>query len=105
MQLRVQTYLQNPRCPKPVCELNSIPNLFTPNRDAYNSAFWHPGDCVLDAYYLKIYNRWGRLVYETHTQTQPWTGANVPDGTYFYQIAYTHQGQGYAKTGVVSLVR
>ncbi|GAB2723822.1 hypothetical protein GCM10011495_03610 [Hymenobacter frigidus] len=33
---------------------------------------------------LKIFSRWGRLVYETSAYRNDWTGTNQPAGTYYW---------------------
>jgi gliding motility-associated-like protein len=35
---------------------------------------------------LKIFNRWGRLLYESDNYQNTWDGGNAPDGTYFYVL-------------------
>ncbi|GLB49941.1 T9SS type B sorting domain-containing protein [Neptunitalea lumnitzerae] len=71
-----------------------IPQGFSPNGDIYNETFniqglWN----VFEKFELKIYNRYGTLVYEGNENTTPWDGiANcntmigekAPTGTYFY---------------------
>ncbi|MHC1708550.1 MAG: gliding motility-associated C-terminal domain-containing protein [Bacteroidales bacterium] len=70
------------------CELN-IPNVFTPNGDAKNEKF------VIEykgrkKYDLRIYNRWGRLVFSTSDKTEYWDGTisgNACDvGVYYYVL-------------------
>ena len=43
------------------------PNIFTPNEDGENDGFTIYGDKGLDKIeWLRIYDRWGELVFETH---------------------------------------
>lgn len=68
-----------------------IPNLFTPNNDGKNDVFVIPNLAVLyPGCSVKIYNRWGGLVFESEGYAQSWNGTykgeNVPMGTYFYHI-------------------
>jgi len=52
-----------------------IPNAFTPNGDGYNDIFFIYGRGV-EEMRLRIYNRWGELIFETTNQSEGW------DGTY-----------------------
>lgn len=61
----------------------------TPNDDCLNETFklCDTLDCSID---LKIFNRWGNLVFEAKNYQNDWKGANnngkpLPAGTYFYQ--------------------
>ena len=44
----------------------------------------------LNRYYesseLTIFNRWGRIVYQSKDYQNDWDGGNLPDGTYFYVL-------------------
>ncbi|MEO8148824.1 MAG: PKD domain-containing protein [Bacteroidia bacterium] len=65
-----------------------IPNCFTPNDDGLNDVFEIKGlsDCV--DYHLKIFNRWGRKIFESSNDIKNWDGTfektNVPEGVYMY---------------------
>ena len=79
------------------CQIE-IPQLITPNGDGKNDRFIIPGIEEFPNNVLKIYNRWGNLVYEANRYTNDWegktnvnTGVNrtlgsgmLPVGTYFY---------------------
>lgn len=72
-----------------------IPNAFTPNGDGKNDAFrmqYRPG-CPVSNYSLRIYDRWGRMVFNTADIGQGWDGTynNLPAdlGTYMYTVQYT----------------
>ncbi len=72
-----------------------VPNIFSPNDDGVNDTFLPYNDCssTLLAYELKIFSRWGRLVFETTSMDQGWNGKakgkNLPAETYVYCIRYT----------------
>lgn len=61
-----------------------VPNTFTPNNDTKNEKFG-PGGLGIAWYDMKIYSRWGELIYATDN-SQPWDGTVngevVPDGVY-----------------------
>jgi gliding motility-associated-like protein len=67
-----------------------IPNVFTPNGDGMNEFFKLPG--YYSEFSLKIYNRWGALIYETISNQQPWDGKHkgkdAADGTYYFIVTY-----------------
>lgn len=62
----------------------NIPNILTANGDALNSVLKVPGAYGLPQ--LQVFNRWGRLVYETATYHNDWTGAGQPAGVYYYLL-------------------
>lgn len=52
-----------------------IPNAFSPNGDGRNDFFMPYGISVdLDYYEMRIYNRWGNLVFNTTQSNVPWDG-------------------------------
>ena len=68
-----------------------VPNIITPNDDGANDFFTVP--CLESEFTdnnLKIFNRWGDLVYEAQPYKNNWAGTyrNValPPGTYFYVL-------------------
>lgn len=65
-----------------------IPEGISPNNDPYNQSF---DVSFLSIQNIKIFNRYGRLIYEKANYTDQWQGqtndgSNVPTGTYFYVI-------------------
>ncbi len=92
------------------CEV-SAPNVFTPNSDGGTSAYTDPNNLgsafnsgLNEAWYIegigrlqgisvRIFDRWGSLVYENdnYSNDKPWVGENtsgneLKDGVYFYTI-------------------
>ncbi len=71
-----------------------MPNVITPlAQDGKNDAFvvWYgkkgqsPADQGLRTN-LIIYNRWGNVVYENTDYQNDWTGGDLPNGVYFYEV-------------------
>ena len=71
----------------------TVANVFTPNSDGLNDGFRIYGispNC--DKAELRIFNRWGELVFMTTNLSLPWNGkvendgADVPSGTYYYLL-------------------
>ncbi|MCX7697739.1 MAG: gliding motility-associated C-terminal domain-containing protein [Bacteroidales bacterium] len=73
-----------------LCDLYSLPNIFTPNGDGWNDLFCpFPFDFV-ERIDLHIFNRWGKEVFKTQNPMILWDGKNMythqlsPEGVYFY---------------------
>lgn len=61
------------------------PNAFTPDGDGVNEEFYIVGtDIDPEYYFLEIYDRWGRLVFETIDIEAKWNGSNL-GGEHFVQ--------------------
>ena len=65
-----------------------FPNVFTPNNDGLNDDFRPYTELEFSQYELKIYNRWGQLVFHTNTLQAAWDGnfkgKNSPSDVYIY---------------------
>ena len=64
-----------------------IPTIFTPNGDLTNDLFEIKG--INDRFGLRIYNRWGNILYDQKPYENNWDGLNmkgnnVINGTYYY---------------------
>ena len=84
------------------CDMYRLPNVFTPNGDDKNELFRpFPPYPAVAAFEIYIYDRWGKLVFETDDPDINWngddmtTGQPCSDGVYFYVCnvdLYTLQG-------------
>jgi gliding motility-associated-like protein len=67
-----------------------IPNTFTPNGDGLNDKFKITTQNKCKYFNLKIYNRWGNLIFSTEGFEVSWdgkfNGREVPEGVYVYLI-------------------
>ncbi|GEM_PF-1004026 len=79
-----------------------IPDAFSPNNDGYNDRFFIMGLEKYDDLSLKVYNRWGTLVYSNTDYQNDWDGrANVttmggnklPTGTYYFKLNIKDTGE------------
>jgi gliding motility-associated-like protein len=61
-----------------------VPNVFTPNGDGLNDFFEIEDLYLFPNSALKVFDRWGALVYESSNYTNNWDGKDLPGGTYFY---------------------
>lgn len=66
------------------CEI-IVPNVFTPNGDGMNDQ-WVIDGIISQENTVRVYNRWGNVVYETKNYRNTWGALDIPDGTYFYEI-------------------
>lgn len=84
-----------------------VPNGFTPNGDGVNDSFNIVPVFVKD-YHVKIYNRWGQFVWESHNKKFLWDGVyknhDPFDNVFIWQIDYTGwDGSKHYKHGNVTV--
>lgn len=82
-----------------------IPDAFSPNGDEYNQTFEiiHPAEYTIK---LKIFNRWGNIVFESDNYQNEWDGRGtgafsgrvLPAGTYYYVAEFLNTTTGVRKT-------
>lgn len=96
-----------------------LPNAFTPNNDQVNDVFTikHGEDCQIEELQLRIFDRWGRIVYElTDARAKiAWDGTfrgrPLPGGVYMLDVKIglrnyqTKEFNTFSKKGSVVLVR
>jgi gliding motility-associated-like protein len=87
-------------------------NVFSPNGDGKNDTW----EIIMDApkyFHLRIFDRGGKLVYETENVAQAWPGTygksvlNCDDGVYAFQLEYQYSNQNKVQIirGMVTLIR
>ncbi|MGE0561682.1 MAG: PKD domain-containing protein [Flavobacteriales bacterium] len=86
-----------------------LPNAFTPNGDKENDVLYLRGNNV-ESMHLKIYDRWGELVFETKQQTIGWDGnykgKPVDPAVYVYHLSVICvDGQEYFEKGNITVIR
>ena len=91
-----------------VSSVTDIPDVITPNSDGFNDALRIPdADCVNVG--LKVFNRWGDLVFETdrYNNNDAWEGTHdgdpLPPGPYYYLL--TESGSDEKRSGCISIYR
>lgn len=87
-----------------------VPTSFSPNNDNLNDIFSPKGVRFVQSYKLRIYNRWGNLLFETDNPGLGWDGtyggAPVPAGQYLVQIETIDFNNEKTKyNGMITVVR
>lgn len=95
---------------QPCCEV-FMPSAFSPNGDGINDYFnpvLQPGQVIVS---LKIFDRWGKMVYNNRDIRKGWDGTyegGEPAAldTYMYRVMYScTDGHNYEKKGDITLIR
>lgn len=83
---------------------NPIPNVFTPNGDSKNDTY------RIDKQYLvycdpgfkfTIFNRWGKIVFESTDPNFEWTAEGLGSGTYFYTL----ESRARSQSGTIDIIK
>ncbi|CAL1517847.1 PKD domain-containing protein [Chitinophaga sp. MM2321] len=100
-----------------ICNQGAIfmPNAFTPNHDGQNERCYPKGKGVKEIAYLKIYDRWGTLVFENahfqlNSPSAGWDGRSkgkeAPIGTYIYMMqTVCENGEIFDFRGNITLIK
>ncbi|HEV8084420.1 MAG TPA: gliding motility-associated C-terminal domain-containing protein [Chitinophagaceae bacterium] len=87
-----------------------VPTAFTPNSDGINDVFKPGIQCLFDNYKLKIFNRWGQLVFISQNPANGWDGSwkkePQPTGSYVWLMNYKDllTGKSQEQKGMVMLI-
>ncbi len=77
-----------------------VPTVFTPNFDGKNDYFEiFAFEQVVS---IRIFDRWGTIIYKNTDYKNDWDGGTEPDGVYFYEI---ETSKGRYQKGWVQIVR
>ncbi len=87
-----------------------IPNAFSPNEDGQNDLFFVRSKGLRNVEYLRIYDRWGKVMFESNSLNNGWDGTNngkpVTPGVYVYHLkAICSNGQPILMQGNITLVK
>jgi gliding motility-associated-like protein len=90
-----------------------LPNAFTPNDDTVNDIYRGNGITEgIQNFSMKIWNRWGEMIFETSNPTQGWNGKKFnkgedsPLGVYLCVVTYTSpRGENFEIRSFANLIR
>lgn len=87
-----------------------VPNAFTPNNDGLNDVFRPVFTGPATKFDFKIFNRWGQLIFQTHTPNEGWNGmyrgTAQPKDVYVYYITAKGDCNGtFERKGTFVLIR
>lgn len=80
------------------------PNVITPNGDGQNDYLVFKN---LEFYenYLKVFNRWGTIIFETKNYKNDWDGNNSSEGTYFFLLEIEKDGETETHKGSINILK
>lgn len=92
-------------------DIEPIPNIITPNGDGKNEVWTieNKNDPCLLEFRSRVFDRWGRQVYETDNPGFEWDGENegteVTTGEYYHTIEYFYKNAVIHYSGNITVVR
>ncbi|MBL7745155.1 MAG: gliding motility-associated C-terminal domain-containing protein [Chitinophagaceae bacterium] len=95
---------------KGVCKV-FIPTAFTPNNDGRNDLFKALGTETVTKFDMKVFNRWGEIVFQTTDKSKGWDGklggVDQSSAVYIYTMQYTdiNSSQPQVLKGTFVLIR
>lgn len=106
-------YIPPPIPPPPLPEIDKsvfIPNAFSPNNDGKNDVFHIKIGADVVGLDMKIYDRWGQMIFQTNEMRTGWdgsyTGTNADIGTYHYMIKLKYRDKSTdVHRGDITLIR
>jgi gliding motility-associated-like protein len=88
-----------------------IQTAFTPNGDGVNDVFEIKQKGITE-WHMQIFDRWGKMVFETYDVKESWDGTDMksgkplPQGAYTYQIDLVwYRGRYFNKLGTITIFR
>jgi gliding motility-associated-like protein len=87
-----------------------VPGAFSPNHDGTNDVLLARTVCGIKEFSMKVYNRWGQLVFSAHNIASGWDGTSKGQqadcGTYMYEaVLINDNGKVFKQKGDVVLIR
>jgi gliding motility-associated-like protein len=83
---------------------NPIPNVFTPNGDSQNDTYRIDKQFLVycdPGFKFTIFNRWGKVVFESTDPNFEWSADGLGSGTYFYSLESKVRSQ----TGTIDIIK
>ena len=86
-----------------------LPNIFSPDQDGVNDKLYVRGNGITELL-LRVYNRWGQLVFETNDQSIGWDGSfkdkPLNQGVFVYTLEGSFDnGNLFSEKGNITLIR
>ncbi len=88
-----------------------FPSCFSPNGDGINDVY-KPSALNIDSYDLKIFDKWGKLIFQSMDANEPWVGDSleggyyVPNGVYnYFLVCRTGKGNSLERRGHIIVTR
>jgi gliding motility-associated-like protein len=81
-----------------------VPNVITPNGDGINDYFKIKNIERIESSTLRIYNRWGKKIFEASPYQNDWNGNGAADGVYYWELDYKTYFREDHMSGTVTII-
>ncbi len=81
-----------------------VPNIITPNGDGINDYFKIKNIEKLESSTLRIYNRWGKKIFEASPYNNDWNGNGAADGVYYFELDYSTYFREDKMSGTLTII-
>ena len=105
-------YVCGVSCPDTICNIYVVeptevvvPNIITPNGDGKNDSLIFTNLQFYPNSELKVFDRWGVVVYESSNYKNDWQGGRSVDGTYYFVLNIPGIADGKARKGYFEILR
>ncbi len=86
-------------------DMLDFPNVITPNQDGINDKFEILNLAENRECNFKVYNRWGKKVYDQNNYYNSWDGEGLADGVYYWIFTYSSLNKDVEISGSVTIIR
>ena len=86
-------------------DMLDFPNVITPNGDGINDKFEILHLAENRKCNFKVFNRWGKKVYDKDNYYNSWDGEGLADGVYYWVFTYTTLNKETQVSGSVTIIR
>ena len=92
------------RAVKVIVDEIEVPNVITPNGDGVNDYFKIKNIERIESSTLRIYNRWGKKIFEASPYQNNWNGNGAADGVYYWELDYKTYFREDHMSGTVTII-
>ncbi|MBP9195738.1 MAG: gliding motility-associated C-terminal domain-containing protein [Saprospiraceae bacterium] len=82
-----------------------LPNVISASSQGPNAGFTWTSNCPVEQFNLRIYDRWGNLMFHAQQPQQSWIPTRLVPGVYTYIAEYFDANGHQQKTGDITVVR
>lgn len=82
-----------------------LPNIISTTSQGANAGFTWTSACPVEQFVMRIYDRWGNLMFQANEPQQTWVPNRVVPGVYTFLVEYTDANGFQRRSGDITVVR